>query len=220
MTITPPGPDDPHILLGAYILGGLSNEEHREFSRHLETCEACRAEAARFSGIPSILEKARPEAELEPPAAPPVSNVADLFAERRRRRARGRIRTGLVASVLMAASIGVGIGIAPALTPAPSGVTVLAASVAGTAGPTAQTTLVSTKWGTELEVTCRNMPESGVITLWIVDTSGKATQVASWSGTSDGTASLSAASWITVADMQKLEVRSGEAAIAEAAVSS
>jgi hypothetical protein len=120
----------------------------------------------------------------------------------------------------VAASLAVGIIVAPTFAPREAGLTVVAASESGTAGPAATMNLVGTAWGTQLEVNCSNMPTSGVLTLWVVDENGTSTQLASWSGTEDGSATLAAASWITVPNMQRLEVRQGDASIAEAAVES
>ena len=56
-----PGSDDVHVLLGAYVLGGLSDEDHRTYSEHLRTCGPCQAELGQVSGLPRLLDLAGPE---------------------------------------------------------------------------------------------------------------------------------------------------------------
>src|SRR5688572_30230941 len=57
----------PHPDLGGYLLGALTPEETQEFSRHLASCPACRAEVAELSGLPAVLDLAVPQGDEEPP---------------------------------------------------------------------------------------------------------------------------------------------------------
>ena len=78
------GSDELHVLLGAYVLGGLSDDDHRAFTEHLRTCADCQAELGQVSGLPRLLDLAGPAGgpHLSPDPA------SELGALGRRRRAR------------------------------------------------------------------------------------------------------------------------------------
>lgn len=69
------GSDDLHVLLGAYVLGGLSDDDHRAFSEHLRSCRQCQTEA-------------RPGLGAAAPARPRRSRGRPAPQRRARRRAR------------------------------------------------------------------------------------------------------------------------------------
>jgi anti-sigma factor RsiW len=50
---------DNHVLLGAFILGGLSDEDAQDFRDHLQSCPDCRQELDRLAGLPRLLELLR-----------------------------------------------------------------------------------------------------------------------------------------------------------------
>jgi hypothetical protein len=106
------GPDDLHVLLGAYVLGGLSDDDHRAYSEHLRTCTQCQAELGQVSGLPRLLDLAGPEGGLHLVAPPPgapiplmkepdderVSTLLTEVGRRRRRRATSPSRLVIRAS--------------------------------------------------------------------------------------------------------------------------
>lgn len=49
-----------HELLGAFVLGGLDDEDQHAFTAHLRTCAVCQREAAALSGIPGLLDLVDP----------------------------------------------------------------------------------------------------------------------------------------------------------------
>ncbi|MEW1952388.1 zf-HC2 domain-containing protein [Terrabacter sp. NPDC080008] len=161
------GSDELHVLLGAYVLGGLSNEDHRAFSEHLRTCARCQAELGQVSGLPRLLELAGPRGgphldegadgsaaedgtgEAGASGASGTSetderNLAMLVDEvgRRRRRQRG-VFSGIAAAAAVATfGIGASLGqqlLAPpaAAPPAPSSATTTATPPGGTPGSAA-----------------------------------------------------------------------------------
>jgi anti-sigma-K factor RskA len=65
---------DVHILAGAYALDALPPEEERFFERHLEDCEACRAEVAELRETAAALGTAAWE-------APPPELKSRLMAQ-------------------------------------------------------------------------------------------------------------------------------------------
>ncbi|MFI8327144.1 anti-sigma factor domain-containing protein [Streptomyces sp. NPDC085529] len=58
---------DAHTLAAAYALGALDDTERKDFDAHLQTCEACRQEAAEFQATTALLAAA--VAQPPPPAA-------------------------------------------------------------------------------------------------------------------------------------------------------
>ncbi|MFJ8134221.1 anti-sigma factor [Streptomyces hydrogenans] len=58
---------DAHTLVAAYALGALDDDERQDFDAHLQTCEACRQEAAEFQATTARLAAA--VAQSPPPAA-------------------------------------------------------------------------------------------------------------------------------------------------------
>ncbi|MEU3469261.1 anti-sigma factor [Streptomyces sp. NPDC006687] len=62
---------DAHTLVAAYALGALEDEEREDFAAHLQTCEACRQEAAEFEATAARLAAA----VSQPPAAASKAQV-------------------------------------------------------------------------------------------------------------------------------------------------
>jgi anti-sigma-K factor RskA len=59
--------DDPHILVGAYVMDAVTKEDRASFERHLAGCETCRAEVRGLGEATARLAAAaevRPRAEL------------------------------------------------------------------------------------------------------------------------------------------------------------
>ena len=47
--------DQLQQFLGAYLLGGLSDDDHRAFTEHLRACQTCQQELGQVSGLPRLL---------------------------------------------------------------------------------------------------------------------------------------------------------------------
>lgn len=54
--------EELHILLGAYVLGALSDQDHRTLTAHLPCCPRCRAELDDLAGLPRLLDLLEPAA--------------------------------------------------------------------------------------------------------------------------------------------------------------
>ena len=69
-----------HILLGAYVLGALSDQDHSAFTAHLLSCTMCRAELDELAGLRRLLDLLEP-ADVEAvvrscrPGTPPAGGV-------------------------------------------------------------------------------------------------------------------------------------------------
>ena len=53
-------PDSPHVLLGAYVLGGLSTEDRHTFLEHLRSCPTCQHELAAAAWLRRCLARLGP----------------------------------------------------------------------------------------------------------------------------------------------------------------
>lgn len=205
---------DLHVLLGAFVLGGLSDEDHQAFTEHLRSCATCQQEAGQVSGLPRLLDLVTPD-DLP---APTPSGVPDLLAEVRRRRGRQRWLRLAAASVLAALCLGAGVIVGPRLSAAPDLPTVRYSTVAlDNSSMEVDVAVVSRGWGTEFQIDCKDMPLNGQLALWAVDKQGHATPVASWNATSTGYATVTGASSIRSAQLGALQVRTGDGKVVASA---
>lgn len=218
------GSDDLHVLLGAYVLGGLSDEDHSAFSEHLRACGRCQADLGQVSGLPRLLDLAGPEGGpllatgAVDPDRPPEgqrtdqADVARLLDElgRRRRRRRGWLSgvAAAAAAVLFAGGACLGPQLLTATPPAPPTTHVAVAPVAGS-GVRVDIALVSRGWGTQIDIDCEDMPTQGELALWVVDRSGHAMTAASWRATPAGYSRLTGATALSPSEIRSLEVRTG-----------
>lgn len=199
---------DLHVLLGAFVLGGLSDEDHRAFTEHLRTCATCQLEAGQVSGLPRLLDLVVPDDLPEPTT---TSGLTNLLGELRRRKSRQRWLRVAAASVLAALCLGVGAIVGPRLTAPAERPTVRYSAVAAPgSGVEVEVALVTRGWGTEFEIDCEQMPLDGELALWVIDRQGHATSVASWNATSSGYATVTAASAIRSPQVRALEVRTAD----------
>jgi anti-sigma factor RsiW len=160
--------------LGAYVLGALEPDERAEFGEHLHGCATCTGELAEFSGLPALLDRARPE-DLAPVSVTPspelFARVSAVAAPRRARRE--RTWALVAAAVLLVAGLGVGI-------------TVWATgsaerTVTATAGPV-EVTLTATQAdeGSALDVAVAGMRPGETCTLVAVDSDGRSHPAGTW----------------------------------------
>ena len=227
----PSGPEPPEHeqlreLLGAFVLGGLDAEEHRAFSRHLRTCAECQREAGQLSGLPALLELARPAGQTAAVFAtdgdlpPPAPLTERIQRDRRRRRF---VSAGLAAAVAVVCLV-VGFVTRPLLVddspPASTspGTTVAAVGV-GSSPVQGAVTVVSKQWGTQLELQAGQLPTTRTMAMWVVESGGHAYRVATWNATPAGRTNLTAACAVRSESIATVEIRTGGGArIAEAKV--
>ena len=58
--------EDLHIMLGAYVLGALTNRDDRAFRDHLRACAPCRRELDELAGITRLLDLLDPTVLTKP----------------------------------------------------------------------------------------------------------------------------------------------------------
>ena len=162
--------------IGALVLGQLPEEERFATEAHLDGCRSCRAEAEALAPVAALLERADPDRLAPAPAPPPGLGeriVRRIAAERRtQRRRRTRLRLGLaaagVAAVAAAAIAVVAIVGSDRTTPSQ---TVAFRSLPH--GDSAEATLVSRPWGSEISIHVYGFRPGTVCQVWLRRSDGK-----------------------------------------------
>lgn len=199
---------DPHLLLGAYILGGLNSTERREFEEHLDQCSRCRADLNDAAPIPALLSRVDPDQMLSGAAEPTRSaDIGGLLrAARAARHARRRrtARRGAVAATLVATAIAGAVMIVDKPVPTPSADTyAFTPQHSQTAGVV---TLTEKPWGTALVLKLDNLPRSGVFTLRTTGDTGGWQPAANWAATANGVSVLQGATSIPRSQLRQLSI--------------
>ena len=203
-------PVDEHILLGAYILGGLTPSERGDFELHLRGCASCQEEMQGASRLSALLDTLQlsdasallgtepPQADMargsEAPSTPtpePQEACIDLLARLATKRRNKRLKIGAFGLAAVAASVATGVFLAPVIHPGPG--PDASFEVASALGPRVELGMNAKAWGTELEFTGADLPTSGVLSLWVVDHGGIADRAGSWQATTTGKTKLTGA---------------------------
>jgi len=207
------GHDELQVLMGAYVLGGLSDADHAAFAEHLRACPICQRELAQVSGIPRLLDLAS-DAALMPGASVPdetsgVVEPAAVLALVRARRRRSRALMSVAAVLLAAAMLGAGTAIGASLgrANAPAAAARISAAPGTGSQASVQVAFVTKAWGTELQVDGADLPTVGEMALWVFDTTGRDTQVATWTATTSGKVKLTTACASHLGEIRKVELR-------------
>ena len=215
------GHDELQVLMGAFVLGGLSDADHAAFATHLRDCPICQRELAQLSGIPRLLDLAS-DGALAPagtatPADPELAmaDPAIVLSLVRARRRRSRILTSIAAVVLAAAMLGAGtaVGLNLGRTSTPAAAARISASPGSGSQASVQVAFVTKTWGTELQVDGTNLPTAGEMALWVNDTEGRDYQVGTWTATTSGKVKLTAACASHLGDIRKVELRTATGAV-------
>lgn len=221
---------DVHQLLGAYVLGGLSDEDHRAFTEHLRTCAACQQELGQVSGLPRLLSLVDGTSAEVPhvaglvPDAPGLgrepgseAGLAVLLSAARQRRKRRRGWLVAAASAAAVVVFGAGAWLGPGLldSPPPSE-HYTATAVAGSSAKVG-VDLITRGWGTQLELACSNMPVGEEIVVYVVDASGRQLAAGSWLGTASGYARVTGATALRPSEIRAVEVRTADGTVIAAA---
>jgi Putative zinc-finger len=217
---------DIHMLLGSYVLGGLSAEDRRAFDEHLEDCPRCRAELAEAAPLPALLRKVPgvPSMPISQPAAgPSLSTLLDAARARRKRQMATRW-VAAAAAVLIAFGGGAAV---ITVTQHQSAATAVSKdpfqngeldrdetdegrliALRATPGQTASGEIgLKTKvWGTSIWLKLANMPKAGIYTLWATDDHGRTELAATWGATPSGRCVLDGATSIATKHLSKVSV--------------
>ncbi|MCC9307229.1 zf-HC2 domain-containing protein [Kitasatospora sp. RB6PN24] len=195
----PIGPDDPHLDVGAYVLGLLDGADRAAFEAHLADCPRCRAEAARLEGLqPLLAEYAAGGAEPVEPSARLLDGLLDEVASRRRRQ---NVRRRWLVAVAAALVLG-GPAVTAAVmetavvtsTAAPSGPSPTApatgptatSSATGPGGAVATVGVAPSAWGSTISLTLSGVTGPRTCDLVAVSEYGAQQTVTTWTVPASG----------------------------------
>jgi hypothetical protein len=163
---------DPFVHAdGAYVLGALDAAERAEFEAHLTTCDACRARVDEVRPTVALLaglaEDAFTDAAITDAAFTddaftepmPDTLLPGLLRRAKRERSRRRLLTASVGSLAAACLVALAILVWPTSSSSPSAPTARALTPVRPSPVSATAALVSKKWGTEIDLTCRYAEE-------------------------------------------------------------
>lgn len=210
----------------AYVLGALSTSDRAAYEQHLADCRECAESVRALAVIPGLLGKVPAEDvpdELTEPLPPDLlartrSAADDEFSRFRRRRRRLVSVLAVAASaVLIAAGLTVGGVIWSQRDTAPPGVTVAMQQVR-TNPLSATLTLRDRPWGTEVDMKCAYATSTewdgrSVYALYVVDDSGHATSISTWSAGPGTTSRLAAATAVPRDRIAHLQIRTATGAV-------
>jgi predicted anti-sigma-YlaC factor YlaD len=216
--------EDIHMLLGSYVLGGLSAEDRRAFDEHLEGCPRCRMELAEAAPLPALLRKVSGVpalADFPIVVEPSLGNL--LAAERARRRRRSRVQWLAAAAAVVIAFGGGAAVITVTHDQQPTSVAQGKPPAQGQAPETDEGRLVALRtldgstasgrvglkkkvWGTAIWLQVADMPTTGVFTIWATDDTGHRELAGSWAGTPSGRCILDGATSIATDHLAKVSV--------------
>ncbi|NKZ12876.1 hypothetical protein HGA11_18045 [Mycolicibacterium septicum DSM 44393] len=200
--------DEPHVLLGAYILGGLDAEERGRFEAHLKDCAQCRAQVADFAPLPALLSKVDP-ADLDTGSTDGGESeliLRDMLAARRtaaKRHVRRRVALGACAAVLAAVAL---VLVIPRGDTTPPGTGTFAMHSVAAAGASGSVTLTPKPWGTAIVLDLKQLPTDGVFTLRTMDDSGQMQPAATWAAMPTGKGVVQGATSIPMPKLRKLNI--------------
>jgi hypothetical protein len=215
---------DPFIHTdAAYVLGALDAADRAAFEEHLRTCDECTMRVAELQPMPSLLallseddfQDGPPETE-----APPDTLLPGLLRRVRQEQRRRRWITGGLAAVAAACVLTLAIVLWPtsnAKAPAPQALTALVASpVRATAS------LDSVQWGTMIHIDCYytdsgSEPPGWAYTLTVVDRSGAAHDLGSWTLTPGRETQFPAGTSLPRSQIAKVQIKLNGQAILQLA---
>lgn len=180
-------------LVGAFVLGGLTDVERLGLQAHLDGCPECRAEVAELQPIATALQGVDPDALGILTPAPADLGDTILASVRRADRERDRQRwvrragAGLLAAAVLVGVFFLGVQAAPAPATPP----VIAMNVQQVAtGVQAEAGLVRHTWGTELKLRATGLAD-GAYTVTFVRSDGSEVPGGTFTGTGANTLNCS-----------------------------
>jgi hypothetical protein len=201
--------DEPHVLLGAYVLGGLDADQRTQFEHHLRDCPQCRRDIVDFAPLPALLAKVDP-ADLATDStddvedlSPNSTTVLDIAAPRRNTRRWWAIGAALAGAA--AVTIGIAILTIPGTTSPPptagrSAVQEISGDVSG------MVTMTPMPWGTAISLDIKKLPHDGVFTLRTMDDHGRMEPAANWAAMPTGAGIVHGSTSIPMPQLRRLNV--------------
>jgi anti-sigma factor RsiW len=207
--------DDVRVLLGAYVLGGLSESDRRTLEAHLPDCAACRDELARSAPLTGLLRRAPhgfDQRNTEPAGDPARAASLERLLEQthragpaQRRKARLQRLMLVAAAVIVLAALGVGLVLRPGHHHRPGGSTVAFSAAAGYA-VAGHATLVAKPWGTSVAIALADLPAQGRFTLRVSSAGGRTEPACTWATTPTATAAVTGGTSMHLADIDAITI--------------
>lgn len=201
------------LLLGGYVLGGLSAADRRLLEEHLPDCAECNAELARFAVVPSLLQLVAVSGMRSEPLMPPAESLPRLLATakaRRRQRRRRALLLAAAAMVIVLAGVAVGAWTLNRPEPRPPA-TPLVAVEAPELALSGQVILEPKEWGTQIRLTMYyGNGSTGPLTAWAVAADGHVEQAGSWTLPPAGRCYVIGATSVRTDQLARLEIRTAD----------
>ena len=200
----------------AYVLGALAPDERSEFEQHLAGCPRCREAVSELAGMPGLLAQVPPAeawAMLDDDAVgPPPAEVLPLPTTPAPSRWQPRWWQVAAAAVLVAVLGGLGGYGLRALTYHESDHR-LAFSAVVPSPLTAVVDLAPVTGGTDVRVECQyaEQTEGEAYSVWVVDRSGRGSEVKPWTVRPNRVMHPSGVSPLPIDAISAVEIRSGDA---------
>lgn len=197
----------------AYLFGSLSPSERREFESHLAGCRDCSAAVAELAALPGLLSRV-PAAEVDQIEEPPAELLPRLVTAARRHRLRIRALTGGLVVAAAAAAV-VATLLVPRLLSFEAGEHSARLTLSQVVPSTlkAEVHLVGHDWGTSIDMNCQYADGYGTAAayaLYVTDTSGHQTQLATWTARPGRTVEPSGTTSLALDEIRSVDVRSVE----------
>jgi hypothetical protein len=194
----------------AYVLGALEPGERAAFERHLDTCDRCQADVRTFAPLPGLLAQVDdadlPDAAVDDAAAARVKRMAVARADAERATLRRAVRRWRLAAAGAAAAAVMAVG---GLVLPPDGT--VGTDLAVTADVASGSVLVAERgWGTHVELDLAGLPERDHYVLLAIASDGSVQTAATWGATPRGTARVTGATAIALAELDRLLVTSDD----------
>lgn len=177
-------------MIGAYVLGGLDEEERAALQEHLDGCPSCRAEVEELWPVVDALADATPE-RIASEEAPPVDLrdrvLAQIGRERRFRRWRqsGRwLGRSSLAAAAAALFVAIGFFLLPRLL-APEVPLEPVAFSREAPGVEAEANLIDHTWGTETRLVVSGLKEGQTYEVALENEDGEEVPSGAFIGTGD-----------------------------------
>lgn len=203
---------DDHVQheLGAYVLGGLEPDDRRAVEGHVATCQSCRDELAHLSAVPPLLDRITPEEATTDLAGvrARLTAIATGTAVASHARLRGQVRRwrALAAAAALVAVVAAALAWEPWAEP-PDRIVVAVVPVAdGATSVEGTVAAYAWEWGTTIELEVSDLPPASAYLVWAVGEDGRRERAGTWGPTSDGGATVRAASAILRPDLASVEV--------------
>lgn len=208
-------------LLGGYVLGGLDDADEFRVDAHLSACADCRAEVERLAPVPELLQRL-PADPVPGSIEDPSRAGLDALLRRTRpvRRRRGRVLAGVAAVLVVLVAAGFLLlprsslvrqaapGPSATASPSASAVpgTIVLFVAAGGSALSGRATLTPRQWGVSVALELSGLPGDGPFVLHVLGRGGQAEQAACWGRTATGSARVTGASSIQLANLDKVTV--------------